>query len=431
MQLKTDEQRMLDGSDGRAKQRAMELLVEYGTALGAESFVDTNNVHLLIGFHFYPEVLTSRLDVDDIDMLVSQSVLNSNERIVVDRVAAFTTMHITTMDLQHWDLQQASRDGDPFDFRKLVVGIEEYCKRIGVAITSTCGSYEVGNIPMIGEHCAWTESSSIAFCNSVLGARTNIDGDHSSFASALTGKTPLWGYHLDAYRKGSYLVEVEAQPRTVQDWDLLGYFVGFRAGNKIPVFTNIQRKADMFKLMVLSASISVTGAVNMFHIVGRTPEAVTLEQATGGRAIRERLVYGEAERKQAYEGANTAKSDSVDFVVIGCPHYNPERLSVVTRLLEGRAVSSNVKLLIFTSTQGKDLARRSGWLSTIEKAGAYLVTDSCPQHTKVPVSSVVATDSAKISHQSGGEKSWESVWCGTTEECIDAALAGTWRGKLA
>ena len=35
---------MLDGKDGKARQKAMELLVRYADALGAERFVATDNI---------------------------------------------------------------------------------------------------------------------------------------------------------------------------------------------------------------------------------------------------------------------------------------------------------------------------------------------------------------------------------------------------
>jgi predicted aconitase len=38
------EKEMLDGARGKATRKAMELLVRYAEALGAERFVDTNNV---------------------------------------------------------------------------------------------------------------------------------------------------------------------------------------------------------------------------------------------------------------------------------------------------------------------------------------------------------------------------------------------------
>src|SRR6185436_19416961 len=44
VQLTDDERAMLDGRGGKARQKAMELLVRYADAPGAERFVDTNNV---------------------------------------------------------------------------------------------------------------------------------------------------------------------------------------------------------------------------------------------------------------------------------------------------------------------------------------------------------------------------------------------------
>ena len=44
MQLTDQERAMLDGQSGRARQKAMELLVRYAEALGADRFVDTANV---------------------------------------------------------------------------------------------------------------------------------------------------------------------------------------------------------------------------------------------------------------------------------------------------------------------------------------------------------------------------------------------------
>ena len=44
MKLTDDEHAMLDGREGKAKQKAMQLLVRYGEALGVERFVNTTNV---------------------------------------------------------------------------------------------------------------------------------------------------------------------------------------------------------------------------------------------------------------------------------------------------------------------------------------------------------------------------------------------------
>jgi TRAP-type C4-dicarboxylate transport system permease large subunit len=49
MRLVRDEQDMLEGKEGLAKQKAMELLVKYAEGLGADRFVDTNNVTIIVG----------------------------------------------------------------------------------------------------------------------------------------------------------------------------------------------------------------------------------------------------------------------------------------------------------------------------------------------------------------------------------------------
>src|SRR5271156_5900028 len=51
MKLTDAEQAMLDGSEGKAKQKAMDLLVRYGEALGAEHFVNTTNVAGVPGYY--------------------------------------------------------------------------------------------------------------------------------------------------------------------------------------------------------------------------------------------------------------------------------------------------------------------------------------------------------------------------------------------
>ena len=44
MRLTDHEKTMLDGAHGKAKARAMDLLVRYGEAFGAERLIETNNV---------------------------------------------------------------------------------------------------------------------------------------------------------------------------------------------------------------------------------------------------------------------------------------------------------------------------------------------------------------------------------------------------
>jgi predicted aconitase len=160
---------------------------------------------------------------------------------------------------------------------------------LGVQIMNTCTPYQVGNIPTRGEHCAWMESSAVVYCNSVLGARTNTEGRESTGAAMLTGRIPYWGFHRDENRRGTLCVELDIEVESVQDWGLLGYYIGelgagARAGGAQP--RGIGRVPNLPRLKHFGAAASSSGGVEMYHIAGVTPEALTLEQALGGNRAR-------------------------------------------------------------------------------------------------------------------------------------------------
>jgi hypothetical protein len=423
VKLARDEQEMLDGEHGRAQQRAMEILVEYADALGAEKFANTNNVHLFVGFHPYPEVVTPR----DGDEMASKFLLDTDERIVVDYVKTFNTTHIWAMDLDRWQVMEA-----PQGLHDLMEMIRTYCIRTGISLTATCTPYQVGNVPTRGEHCAWTESSAVPFCNAVLGARTNTEAAHSAFPIALTGKVPLWGFHLQENRRGTHFVQVNVNVKNVMEWYLLGYYVGEICQLAVPVLNLRKPMAPSLSMLKgMNSAMASSGGIMMYHLIGVTPEAPTQKAAFGGNKPRETLTYDKKQRRETYEKLNCAKEKKVDLVNIGCPHYSLEQLKNVARLLDGKKIHKDLNLWIWTAHQLKCLADRNGYTDIIQKAGGHLLTDSCPLNTNLfpKGAKVVATDSAKHAHYApaiGGV----DVWFGSMEECIDAAVNGTWRGEL-
>ena len=98
LQLKADEQEMMEGKESKAVQKAMELQLKYAEGLGAESFVDTRNVTIIPGS--IPDVNLVRKIVpsNDIDEIASRFMLDSDQRVVVDKVKAFTTTNATWRD---------------------------------------------------------------------------------------------------------------------------------------------------------------------------------------------------------------------------------------------------------------------------------------------------------------------------------------------
>ncbi len=146
---------------------------------------------------------------------------------------------------------------------------EAMAARMGVQMINTCTPYQVGNVPTRGEHCAWMESSAVIYCNAVLGARTNTEGRESTSAAMLTCRIPNWGYHLDGPRRATLGVSCNAKSTPVEDWGLLGYWLGDWVQDRVPVVTGIQSVPNLPRLKHFGAAASSSGGVEMVPPGGR------------------------------------------------------------------------------------------------------------------------------------------------------------------
>ena len=429
MILTDPEKAMLQGEEGPAKQKAMDLLVRYGEALGAERFVDTDNVAGVPGSStlFLADYYKDK-GGSSYEAIFSLYDLDSDEVVQVPQVRGGSCHLQGGMDPVLWREQGMSEAA--FDHQ---VEDEAEVAGHGIKVLKTCTPYLAGNTPKRGDHCAWMESSAVVFCNSVIGARTNTEGRESTSAAMLTGKVPDWGFHQDAFRKGTHKVDVQVPVESLMDWGLLGYFIGDAVQEDIPVISGSVHKADLIRHKHFGAAAASSGGIELYHMVGITPEAPTLEAAFGPRTPRETIHYGAAERKKTYDALNSnGTSPDVDYVMLGCPHAALEQLEEAARLLDGRKISPNSALWIFTSRFVKLQADAKGLTQMITGAGGLVMTDTCsaigrvmPKGTKV-----VALDSAKQAHYLPAIMGIEA-WFGTTSDCINAAITGRWNGGLA
>jgi predicted aconitase len=427
MRLTDDEKAMLDGKEGPGRQKAMELLVRYGEALGAERLVDTNNVCVAIGASG-PFIRDMADKTGGLDAVFSEFSLDSDEVVEIPEVKAFTCHLIQGLDPDHWEIEGVDRSVYELHMKGL-----SFAARIGIQLMNTCTPYLVGNVPVKGEHCAWMESSAVIYANSVLWARMNCEGRESAAAAALAGKIPYWGYHLDENRLGTHLVEVEFDVESAMDWNLLGYYVGEIVQERVPVMQGIRRVPTLSKLKHCGAAAASSGGVELYHVVGLTPEARSVEEAFGGKKPVATLKFGERERRIAYENLNSSgKETAVDFVMLGCPHYSVEQVWEVCKLLKGRRVNPNTHLWIFTPRALKEIADQNGYTEIITKAGGIVMTDTCPAlaHVMPKGTRVTATDSGKQAHYMPPILGVQT-WFGSTQDCIEAAISGQWRGELA
>jgi len=112
-----------------------------------------------------------------------------------------------------------------------------------------------------------------------------MDGAVTNYCVAITGRVPEYGMLLDENRKGQVLVDcsgIDFSTFTDADYGALAFHVGKVVGNEIPVFVGLPKKMTLEQLRAIASPLHVSGAVPMFHLAGLTPEAPTLEAASGG-----------------------------------------------------------------------------------------------------------------------------------------------------
>src|SRR5262249_1284419 len=135
---------------------------------------------------------------------------------------------------------------------------------------------------------------------------------------------------------------------------------------------------DLTRHKHFGAAAASSGGVEMYHVVGVTPEAPTLEKAFGSRTPVHTIKYGQAERRQIYESLNsTAHDTGVDYVMLGCPHASIDQIREAAELLKGKKIKDGCTLWMFTSRAVKTVAEMLGYTRTIQDAGGLMMTDTC------------------------------------------------------
>src|SRR5205085_3291193 len=96
---------------------------------------------------------------------------------------------------------------------------------LGILMTDTCINYQTIMPPVRGEHVAYGDTGVVIYCNSVCGARSNFEGGPSALSAGLTGRTPRYGYHLDAQRRATRVVEIASTPCQLAEGGAVGGIV--------------------------------------------------------------------------------------------------------------------------------------------------------------------------------------------------------------
>ncbi len=385
MRLTSEENKMLAGGQGKAVQKAMQILVALGNIYGAERMIPVSSVQI------------AGVSYDNLGEAGLQFLSEMADGGGRTRVPAM--LNPAGMDIENWPAL-----GIQPDFAEKQIRVLEAFSRMGVTTTCTCTPYLAGNLPKLGDHLAWSESSAVCYANSVIGARTNREGGPSALASALTGRTPEYGMHLPENRHPALTFEVNAHLGENSDFGALGKLIGekIEASKAIPYIVGIE-STTLENTKSFCASLATYGGAALFHMQGITPEAGFYSLPS------EVMPITQADLQAAAASLNDAAGSQVDFVSLGCPHLSIDEIARIAHLLEGRQVK--VEFWITTARSIKHIADQLGYTRIIEAAGARFAVDTCC--VVAPIRgrfSVMATDSAKACYYAYAKNRLKTVF---------------------
>jgi predicted aconitase len=417
MELTRREESLLRGEQGPGAKKAMEILMAYGEACSAERMIPITSTHIAGNY--------SVLMDEGVEWL--EALAEGGTKVSV----------LTTKNPEQFDFEDADELKVPLFYREVQKRIDSALRSLGVTLTYSCHHYLVGNLPRFGDHIAWASSGSQVYANSVIGARSNRDGDHVVLAAAIAGVIPEWGLHLTENRKGQILVDggnLDFDALTTADYQALGWHLGKRVANMIPVFINFPSDLAIQNVKALLYSLTVTGSVGLVHLVGITPEARTLEGAVGSDVQKISKMWVDQESiEKTYREISTSVEDKVDLVIFGCPQCTIQEVQEIAGLLQGRKVHPETALWICTSQWVKTLSKRMGLYDIVRGAGGRIVADTgaaCGPYLYLPKQGVrvVAINSARANYYAHNVTGMDT-WFGSTQELIQTAVSGRWMGR--
>ena len=142
---------------------------------------------------------------------------------------------------------------------------------------------------------------------------------------------------------------------------MLGHLVGKLADEHIPVIDGIVVSPAEDQLKAFAAAAASSGRVALFHMVGVTPEAPTLDAAFQGRRDGRRddaSTITVADLRAARRELTTADGRELDMVILGSPHFSLAEFSLLAPLVAGQHAHPRVKFLITSSRLMKERAQR-------------------------------------------------------------------------
>lgn len=359
MQLTAEELAMLNGEQGESLRKAIAFQVEVGRFFGAERLVPITNAHVMGDIEVMGDA--------GFEFLEGFAGRKARCRVPTDSNA----------QCMHFDDSLECLRPDPAEQAK-ERRVVSMLRDMRIATTDTCINYQTVYQPKLGEHVAWGDTGTVIYANSVFGARTNYEGGFSSFAAAMTGRTPAYGFHIDEVRRGSIAVELRATLRDLADWGAVGKIVGHPNQDylAVPVFEGVRDMPSSDALKQLGASLASYGSMAMFHLVGVTPEAPSAAAAFGGREATSRIVITDDDLEAVYRSYRFAEG-AANVVVFSGPQLSIFEMQDLAAMFAGRKVAGGIRCFVTTNHAIFSDAERLGYLAMLRNAGVSVLQGVC------------------------------------------------------
>ncbi len=405
--LTPEDRAMTEGVAGEASAIAMRIILRMADVLEAQRLIDVTQAHI------------------DGCIYTGPASLEFAERLVKagGRVKVPTTLNAISVDQMNWQ-----RQGTDEALARPASALADAYVALGAKPSFTCAPYLLSSAPARGEDIVWAESNAVVFANSVLGARTMKYPDYLDICVALTGRAPLSGCHISQNRHATRRIRVP-QFDGIDDsfYPLLGYQLGLMSPGDIPLVEGLEDLSPTTDdLKALSAAFGTTSGAPMFHIHRITPEAGTVEEATGGRNV-QILDMRRQDLAESWRRLNGAEGEAVDLVSLGNPHFSVAEFERLTELCRGRRRNPQTRLVV---TAGRDthaeIAHR-GLVEPLRDFGADLIADACWCTVTEPVippdAKIILTNSGKFAHYGPG-LTGRTMRFASLAACVEAAVEG-------
>jgi predicted aconitase len=404
--LTADERAIAGGARGEGAAMAMRIVAETARLMGAHRLLSIESAHI-----------DGALYHGDSGTLFAEKLVAGGARVSVR----------ATLNVGAIDLTGCSRNRLAPHEHEMATRMMHAYRQLGCEPTWTCAPYQAGHRPRFGSDVAWGESNAVAFCNSVLGARTNRYGDFLDIACAIAGRAPDYGLHRSENRVATIVFDVSSLDRSflASDiaWPVLGNLFGRMIGNAVGVVAGVLSSPGEDALKGFGAAAASSGAVGLFHIAGVTPEAADVHTALNNVPPTERIVVTADMVSDSQRRLSTAeRADRIDAIAIGSPHLSIDEFDRLEQLLAGR----HVAVPIYACTGRYTLTQLGSRRSSLENCGVVVVADTCVVVTPIlPATpgAILMTNSGKFAHYAPSNTGY-SVLYASLADCVESAVAG-------